>query len=303
MENITNNSERSLDRPKRQRPVSMENVGGTASGSEVARSATLLELDLLDCPICYHKLGAPIYQCDNGHIACSSCCKKVKYKCPYCSLRIGFFRSRILEKIVEAVVVSCPNAKYGCTEKIPYDNESESAHERVCEFTLCYCPEPECKYTGVYTDLYRHYHAEHKTDHSWFKCGEYNNAWLHFTGEKLSFLVLQEYEDGPLVVVQCSMESHGICVTVNCIAPCAPGVGEFSCHLIYRNGSEKITFESKKMNKIQKVSPENHVANYKPIPYYLRGEASNFMSIPYYLLDEASILKMQICIRRSGEEV
>ncbi|KAG7589118.1 Zinc finger SIAH-type [Arabidopsis suecica] len=282
--------EASSSRPKRQRVLSMENDGGTASGNEVERSVTLFELDLLDCPICCNKLTTPIYQCDNGHIACSSCCIKVKHKCPYCSLSIGIYRSRIMEKILEAVFIKCPNAKHGCPEKIPYKKESESAHEKECSFTLCYCPETNCNYTGVYKDLYGHYHANHKTDYSLFKCGQYNDAWVRIHTMKIfDFVVLQESEDGPLVVIQCFKESHGVCVTVNCIAPCAPGVGEFSYHLIYRKGSDIVSFESEEMNKIQEVS------SYTPWDKY--------MLIPYCLLDEGPMLKMKICIRRLGEEV
>lgn len=88
------------------------------------------------------------HQCENGHIACSSCCLKLRSKCPVCALPIGNYRCRIMERDVEAIIVPCPNAKHGCTEKFSYGKEI--AHEKECGFALCYCPTPNCKYTGVY---------------------------------------------------------------------------------------------------------------------------------------------------------
>ncbi|CAN7087023.1 unnamed protein product [Brassica oleracea var. botrytis] len=191
--------------------------GGTKSETE-ARSGTMFDLDLLDCPVCCHALTNPIFQCGNGHIACSSCCLKLRSKCPACALPIGNYRCRIMERVVEAIIVPCPNAKHGCTEKFSYGKEI--AHEKECGFALCYCPTPNCKYTGV-------------------------GAWLS-TSEKI--LILQESSDGPLVVLQCFNEPQGMYVTVNCIAHSAPGVGRFSYHLSYSFGDATMTFELEEMN-------------------------------------------------------
>ncbi|CAH8363034.1 unnamed protein product [Eruca vesicaria subsp. sativa] len=54
-----------------------EKVGENGRGTE-ARSGTMFDLGLLDCPVCCHALTNPIFQCDNGHIACSSCCLKLR---------------------------------------------------------------------------------------------------------------------------------------------------------------------------------------------------------------------------------
>ncbi|XP_010415205.1 PREDICTED: E3 ubiquitin-protein ligase SINA-like 2 [Camelina sativa] len=277
--------EASSSRRKRQRAPAVaegeeeaENGGG---GDEVTRSGTMFELDLLDCPICCHALTIPIFQCDNGHIACSSCCTKVRNKCPSCTLPIGNFRSRIMERVVEAVIVPCPNAKLGCTEKFSYGKEL--AHEKKCRFALCYCPEPGCDFSGVYKDLYSHYYANHDDEDSWnkFVCGRSSGAWLHISDK---ILVLQESADGPLVVVQCFKEPQGFYVTVNCIAPSAPGVGEFSYHLSYKSGGKTMTFELEEMERIQKVS--------------YRTPEKDFMLVPYYFQEQGIRLKMNICIRR-----
>ncbi|KAF3522334.1 hypothetical protein F2Q69_00050875 [Brassica cretica] len=116
-----------------------------------------------------------------------------------------------MERVVEAIIVPC-------TEKFSYGKEI--AHEKECDFALCYCPTLNCKYTGV-------------------------GAWLS-TSEKI--LILQESSDGPLVVLQCFNEPQGMYVTVNCIAHSAPGVGRFSYHLSYSFGDATMTFELEEMN-------------------------------------------------------
>ncbi|XP_019093672.1 PREDICTED: E3 ubiquitin-protein ligase SINA-like 1 [Camelina sativa] len=96
--------ETSSSRQKRQRHVEeeCENGGGDAA---VARSGTLVDVDLLRCPVCSDSLTIPIFRCDNGHIACSSCCTKMKNVCPDCGDSIGDFRCLIMEKILEAFIV------------------------------------------------------------------------------------------------------------------------------------------------------------------------------------------------------
>ncbi|EOA33971.1 hypothetical protein CARUB_v10021466mg [Capsella rubella] len=92
-----------------------------------------------------------------------------------------------------------------------------------------------------------------------------------------------EDEYGTLVVLQCFKEEHGLYVTVNCIAPSAPGVREFYFDLICRKGCETFRYESEGMTRTQKVSFEVPVEDY--------------ILIPSYALDESSILKMEIRIR------
>ncbi|EOA35514.1 hypothetical protein CARUB_v10020721mg [Capsella rubella] len=276
--------EASSSRRKRQRVPSVATEGGGEAengggGGDVTRSVTLFELDLLDCPVCCHALTAPIFQCDNGHIACSSCCTKMRNQCPVCTLPVGNVRSRIMEKIVEAAIVQCPNAKHGCTEKFSYVKESD--HEKKCSFVLCHCPAPNCNYSGVYKDLYAHYYAKHDDSWNQFKCGSYTSAWLLLSDK---VLVLQESGDGPLVVVQCLKEPQGVYVTVNCIAPNAPGVGKFSYILSYSYGHETILIEKGEMDRIQKLSFQ--------IP------EKSFLLVPNYFQGTRDYLKMKICIRR-----
>ncbi|KAH0932517.1 hypothetical protein HID58_009634 [Brassica napus] len=275
---------------KRQRLSSLveggENVG-EVTGDEVTttevRSGMLLDLDLLDCPVCCHALTNPIFQCDNGHIACSACCIDLRNKCPSCTLPIGIHRCRIMERVVEAIMVPCPNAKRGCTDKFSYGKEL--AHEKECSFALCYCPASDCNYAGLCKDLYRHYHANHRGYCETFTCGFNADAWMHISDK---ILVLQEGRGGALVAVQCFEEEQGVYVTVNCIAPCAPGVSEFSYQLSYSHGDKSMSFGLDEMDRIQKVS--------------FQTPEKDFMFVPHYFLNGRESLKMKICIRRRGEE-
>ncbi|EOA34023.1 hypothetical protein CARUB_v10021519mg [Capsella rubella] len=83
----------------------------------MGRSLILFDLVLLDRPLCCHPLTSLIFQCENGHIACSSCCVMLmSNKWTSCTLPVGIYRCRILERLVEAVFLPCRNAKHGCPE-------------------------------------------------------------------------------------------------------------------------------------------------------------------------------------------
>ncbi|RID55649.1 hypothetical protein BRARA_G02898 [Brassica rapa] len=253
--------------------------------TEEVRSGTLFELDLLDCPVCCHALTRPVFQCDNGHIACSSCCTNLRSKCPSCTLPIGVYRNRMMERVVEAVIVPCPNAKHGCTEMFSYGKEL--VHEKECSFALCYCPRRGCNYAGLCKDLYRHYY-NCSSAREYFRCGYNVQAWMHIRDK---ILVLQEGREGPLVAIQCFEEEQGVYVTVNCIAPCVPGVSEFSFQLSYSSygGADKtMSFGLGEMNRIQKVC--------------FQTPDKDFMFVPHYFLAGRTSLKMNICVRRRGGE-
>ncbi|XP_020865653.1 LOW QUALITY PROTEIN: E3 ubiquitin-protein ligase SINA-like 1 [Arabidopsis lyrata subsp. lyrata] len=342
--------EASCSRRKRQQvPSIVEEEGENGVGDVVAQSGTLFELDLLDCPVCCHALTSPIFQCDNGHIACSSCCTNLRNKCPACTLPIGEFRCLIMEKVVEAVIVPCPNTKHGCTDDDEEEEEGENGggtrtgdvvksearsgtlfdlhlldcpvcsnaltssifqqslshaqtlngctetffygkelvHEKECGFSLCYCPSPNCKYSGVYKDLYSHYATKHKVTGECFRYGDSIHACMNVESK---FSVFQKYTDGPLVVLQCFKEPYGLFFTVNCIAPSAPGVGKLSYKLSYSTAGDTLTFRSSEMNRIQKVS--------------FQTPEKDFMFVPDYFLTWAGgVVKcMRLCIRSLEEE-
>ncbi|PWA84883.1 Aminotransferase-like mobile domain-containing protein [Artemisia annua] len=60
----------------------------------------------LDCFICLEPLWTPVFPCENAHLACSSCCSKLKSKCSCCGY--NYNRCRGLEKIIESIgKISC----------------------------------------------------------------------------------------------------------------------------------------------------------------------------------------------------
>ncbi|KAK3160214.1 hypothetical protein QOZ80_1BG0056700 [Eleusine coracana subsp. coracana] len=119
-----------------------------------------MELDFLDCPVCFHPLRPPIYQCAVGHVVCSSCRAKLPDKCHCCSLATGYNRCHIIEHVVDSTKVPCCYDNFGCTEKITY-YEKES-HEKVCPHAPCFCPESGCDFTGSIPMLLSHFSVVHK---------------------------------------------------------------------------------------------------------------------------------------------
>ncbi|EFH44914.1 hypothetical protein ARALYDRAFT_916206 [Arabidopsis lyrata subsp. lyrata] len=67
-----------------------------------SETGTLLDLDVLDCPICYEPLTIPLFQCDNGHVACRFCWPKLGKKCPACVLPIGNKRCIAMESVLKS---------------------------------------------------------------------------------------------------------------------------------------------------------------------------------------------------------
>ncbi|CAH8384189.1 unnamed protein product [Eruca vesicaria subsp. sativa] len=252
-----------------------------SSGGDGAkkRSLMLFDSDLLDCPICYEPLSIPIFQCDNGHLACSSCCPKLSNNCPACASPIGDKRCRAMENVLESTFVPCPNAELGCTKNVSYGKES--THKRECNFSPCSCPTPGCNFTGTYKDLFVHFTSTHRRSCSLdrFTCG------LSFSGQikinnKIS--IIKEYTKSLLFTVHCFREPYGVNVTISCIAPAAPEVGEFSYHLSYTVDGHSMTYESQEVKRVLQVSCQT-------------GQ-ENFMLIPHCLL-RGDLLKMKVCIK------
>ncbi|ESQ47265.1 hypothetical protein EUTSA_v10028143mg, partial [Eutrema salsugineum] len=230
-------------------------------------SVTLLDQDVLECPICCEPLKIPIFQCDNGHLACSLCCNKVKNICPSCTLPIGYSRCRAMEKVIEATRVSCPHAKYGCKENISYGNQS--SHEKLCVFTPCSCPMSDCNYTGSYNDLMNHVDVEHKEDLLLFSWDTPLKIKFNL-GEKLT--ILKEKNHGKLIVVQGSNGSQGMIVRVSCFAPSVPESERLSlfCSLKLKSLNYRLK-HGLKVTNIQKMSDEQPEYGFMLVPSYMLG--------------------------------
>ncbi|KDP22663.1 hypothetical protein JCGZ_02505 [Jatropha curcas] len=127
------------------------------SSSVIVKS---FDMELLDCPICFKPFDIPIFQCENGHTACSSCCQNIAKKCPSCAMPIGSIRCRAIEMVLESVQVRCRNVKYRCFRTFSY-GKSFFEHEKICAQFPCSCPIQGCKSKDNASDLYEHCTKDH----------------------------------------------------------------------------------------------------------------------------------------------
>lgn len=147
-------------------------------------SATI-DPDVLDCPVCFEPLRPPLFQCQNGHVACSSCCNKLQNKCPSCKLSINYSRCLALEKVIESIKVPCPYAKDGCKRKLSY--AEHLSHADTCIFVPCFCPVPSCTFSASAQLLSSHFDDCHKD----CVCLPYDESVTIFLDCKEPFCVLR----------------------------------------------------------------------------------------------------------------
>ncbi|WVZ72045.1 hypothetical protein U9M48_020563 [Paspalum notatum var. saurae] len=118
-------------------------------GEDPSRTLNVsLDLDTLECPLCFSPFEAPVFQCKNGHAACEACCVRIKGTCPCCGEPTGKIRCRPLEKAIAGMVVPCAFAAHGCAQRLRY--AEKRAHEALlCQHAPCACPLPGCAYSGL----------------------------------------------------------------------------------------------------------------------------------------------------------
>lgn len=242
---------------------------------EAAKSGSIPVLlsdpDVLDCSICFNPLTIPVFQCDSGHIVCSSCCTKLGNKCPSCCGKIGYNRCRAIEKVIESVRVSCGYLKYGCKEMVIYCKKHE--HEEICIFAPCSCPFLDCKFRGSPRRLSQHMGREHTDFVVRFR---YDSSFPVSVGMDEKFVVLQEERYGILFVL-----SHGNTVTVRCIDP-SLSKRRFAYDIVLCKGDNSLSFQS------LTHCTTGQVRNPPPVDYFL---------VPGYFYDTNGHLKLEVCIR------
>ncbi|KAJ0260300.1 Seven-in-absentia protein [Hirschfeldia incana] len=226
----------------------------TESEEKKKRTGTLLDLDATDCPVCFDSLTIPIFQCDNGHIACSSCCGKLSKKCATCSKTIRF-RNRAMERILELLTVPCPND--GCSETVPY--AETSTHVEHCAYTHRPCPFSSCDFICSFKDLYEHcVAAEHCEYKAMFECG--TPVFIYpLNGKRVILKEKTTDGEGEVVVVECFDTPQGRLFYACCIGP---GTDIFSYDLqMYSSSGDQCLFQSK-LKRVRVVSnepPRKHV--------------------------------------------
>ncbi|XP_030452069.1 putative E3 ubiquitin-protein ligase SINA-like 9 [Syzygium oleosum] len=195
---------------------------------------TLEDPDVLDCAICLEPLTSPVFQCENGHIACSSCCKMISNGCPSCSMPVGH-RCCAVEKILESVRMACQNAKFGCNQKFGYHMKND--HEKTCPFAPCSCPFSSCSYVGLFGQLVKHLSSKHEASPTSFRFN--SNASLSIKVETEVCLLKEEGED-VLFVFKNETIDLGSKIKISCIGPLAKADYAYDIEAIYRESSLKL---------------------------------------------------------------
>lgn len=113
----------------------------------------LIDLSVsLDCPVCMEPVAPPIFQCNEGHIICEDCKKRVT-TCPECRAPLGTCRARLLERIVEPLLVECPNA--GCGEWVALGQLR--GHREGCVHHVVAVRCVQCTWYGPCTSVIAHF--------------------------------------------------------------------------------------------------------------------------------------------------
>ncbi|KAF6149860.1 hypothetical protein GIB67_010934 [Kingdonia uniflora] len=213
-------------------------------------------------------------QCENGHIACSSCCIKLGNKCPSCSWPIGYSRCLAIEKVIESIKVSCQYAQYGCGETFNY--AQKHTHEEICSHSPCMCPIHDCSFTGSSEQLSLHFSDKHWSSARHFR---FNCPFMVSFEQDETFLVFQEEEEDLLFLLNNRIELIGTALTVTCFGE-NPSMAGFSYDLVSRRGSSSLRLHS--------------FTNY--VKGKAEASATEFLLLPYDFNRSSGKLKLEICI-------
>ncbi|TKW28497.1 hypothetical protein SEVIR_3G327500v4 [Setaria viridis] len=253
-------------------------VGGEADGISVR-----IDPDVLDCSICFEPLQPPLYQCQNGHVACFSCWSRLTNKCHICSYDANFARNIALEKVVESVKSSCSYAKWGCRKLVSYS--LRHAHEESCLFAPSICPIPGCGYKGFTGWWSGHFLTNHNTDGSLrFSYGQWFEVSLEMS---VPFLVLLAEDDHLFLLVNKNVLPFGHALSVGCLR-----TGNLNWNFTYE------------MRAASKANTENNlqlkacVTNIREWQGLHPTEA--FLLVPYAFC-KLNKLTLNVCIQRSAD--
>ncbi|XP_060187349.1 putative E3 ubiquitin-protein ligase SINA-like 6 [Lycium barbarum] len=201
-------------------------------------SVILSDPDVLDCPICLESLCIPVFQCENGHIACASCCIKIANKCPSCCWPIGYNRCRAIEKVLESVKVSCTNKRYGCKEILTYSKKTD--HENTCIYVPCSCPFRGCDFVGSSAKVYAHFSDKHGSSAERIFFNAVNPIYIE---KNQRYQILQMRTEGIIFIVNHSSDRLGSAVNMICVGP-ASQKRRFLYELVATDGESSFKLES-----------------------------------------------------------
>lgn len=115
--------------------MELELLGGGQEGTGPGG----VDLEILECPVCFETCLPPSYTCKNGHLVCGKCKNKGVHHCPICrdeTLKLA----QELDDFTRRFRFQCSNRALGCTEIFALFQAK--THEETCSFRL------EKKYSG-----------------------------------------------------------------------------------------------------------------------------------------------------------
>ncbi|PKA49254.1 E3 ubiquitin-protein ligase SINA-like 10 [Apostasia shenzhenica] len=253
---------------------------GDSSGIKRDRELSFrIDPDVLECSICCEPLRPPIFQCRNGHTACSTCCPKLSKKCHVCSRDIGHRRCLALEKVIESIVTKCQYACYGCRATLSF--LEKSSHEEMCSHAALFCPIRHCTFSGSKQLLSTHIKNNHSNI---VKNFSYDRPFMLTLKWQEPFLVLLGEDDHVFLLLKNDDISCGKALSMIGIIP--NGVKfEFSYALwVHGSGSSlHLRASAEKMRKWSGIHPSK---NFLVVPknfYYING------------------IHVDVCIQKSSE--
>lgn len=248
--------------------------GGENSSSGVA---VRIDTDVLDCSICFEPLRPPLFQCRNGHVACSSCCAKLLNKCHICYDTTGYSRCLILEKVIESIKIPCSNAEYGCKRTFSYSQKH--AHEMTCIHAPCFCPMNNCSFCGSTRMLSAHFSRNH---HHSAKTFWYDRPFKVSFEQTEPFLVLYGEDSHLFLLFNSNGKPSGYALSMACIRPSALE-WDFSYELTASSEGSSLQVRASTTN-IQNSMPDDPAKVFLMVPI-------NFFSGGKIFLD--------VCIRKT----
>jgi len=86
---------------------------------------------LLECPVCYEIIYAPVLGCLSGHNICGICRQNLQ-ECPICRKGYSGVRNLFAEQFLERCVVKCRYRGCGCREEV--SGQDLTYHYTVCDY-------------------------------------------------------------------------------------------------------------------------------------------------------------------------
>ncbi|XP_027338262.1 E3 ubiquitin-protein ligase SINA-like 10 [Abrus precatorius] len=238
-------------------------------------SVIISDPNVFNCCVCSQILTVPVYECANGHAACSTCAADHLKQCRLCLLPIGYKRCITIERVLESIHIPCLNVKYGCKETLSLTESNN--HDQKCIYVPCLCPYSDCHFTAPSKDLFLHFINKHRDSIITFSYDDYFSVSLRRNDETV---VLREEYDNKLFVLNNYVESLGSVVSISCFGNSFQPGYDYSVGATYKGRSlilHSIT------NNIQSNT--------------VNAPSSGFFVVPFNYFDSSGSLKLEIRIR------